>query len=181
MKINKRGILVFFILLVLIINAGCLQKAVEKIKTPQTDLSVQVIGITGNNLELSMKAKINNLNPISLDVGNLNVTMRDENGTVFQKNTIVGGVIPGNGEKVFSSNINIPIGIITQRKILIELETRVGVAGINVKLPVRANISIVLPKLQNIIKAPYIYTFVKIEGITNKGLKVGVEATFKNP
>jgi LEA14-like dessication related protein len=176
-----RAELVVFLLLAGLLTLGCLQKVAERIKTPEADLSVRVGGISDNSLELFIEAKIRNPNPISIDMEDLRITMKGEGGNVLQEAVIAGGTIPGNGERTFSSKVAIPLSIITEKTILTDIQTRVGAAGIDVKLPVQAKATIQLPDLESMLRSPQVSTFVKIEGITEDGLEISIETTFKNP
>lgn len=177
----KKAWLLVFLLLPGLLTLGCIQKAAEKIKTPEANLNVRVGGISNGNLELFIEARITNPNPISIDVEDLRITIKGEGENMLKETVISGGTIPGNGEKTFSSKVSIPLSIITGKTVSTNIQTKVGAAGIDVKLPVQAKATIQLPDLKEMLKSPQVSAFVKIEGITENGLNISIEATFKNP
>lgn len=131
------------------------QEAVEKaVKTPGIDLYVNIGGLSSDGLNVSVEAKITNPNPVTLDIGNLQVVAEGEAAHTYIKGTVSGGSIVPNSSRTFTHDIVIPLDVLNERKIIVTVDTRVGAAGIT--LPVSATITVNIPDIQNLITTPQV-------------------------
>ena len=185
MRRDKNLVKVLIILFLIILLSACAQRAaqkvVESIKTPEVNIEARFEGIENNAVKLFISAEITNPNPVEIDIDDILITVRGENQQKLQDIKINGGVIPARGGKEFSTEISIPLSIVSEKTLFIEMQTKVGAAGIEAKLPVKSKATIYLPELKEVLKSPEVSAFIKVDGITEDGLKITPEITIKNP
>lgn len=151
-RIDSKPLLISIIIASLLPIVGC-QDAIEKtIKTPQIDLYVNVGGLSSSGLDVSVEARITNPNPLSLDIGDMQIVVEGQSGNVIMTDTIPADSISPNSSHTFRSNITIPLQVLNERNIIITADSRAGVAGIT--LPIKATITIEAPKLASLISIP---------------------------
>jgi LEA14-like dessication related protein len=156
------------------------QEAVEKaVKTPGIDLHVNIGGLSSSGLNVGVEARINNPNLVSLDIGNLQVVARGETGQTYIQDTMPGGSIAPNSGRTFTHSIVIPLDVLSERSMVVTVDTRGGVAGIT--LPVSATITVNIPDLQKLISAPSIALSVNIGSLSSNGLRTDLQANISNP
>lgn len=156
------------------------QEAVEQaVKTPGLNLYVDIGSLSSNGLNVGVEARIDNPNPVTLDIGNLQVVARGKTGQTYVQDTISGGSIAPNSSRTFTHSIVIPLDVLSERSIIVTVDTRAGAAGIT--LPVSATITINTPDLQDLISAPGIALSVNIGQLSSNGLRTDLQANINNP
>lgn len=157
-KIRAKLVLISTLSLLLLSIPGC-QQAIEKtINTPQVHLYVSIDGLSSSGLDVSIDATITNPNPITLEIGDLEVTAKGETGHTYLHDTIMGGSIAPNSSKTFAHSALIPFDVLNERNITVTADTRAGVAGI--ALPFGATATIGIPDLASLISVPQLHVYV---------------------
>jgi len=149
MKTKLLFISIIFVLLLSISSCGAVKKAV---KTPKIDLYVSIDGLSSSGLSMDIETRVTNPNSVTLDIGDLQVIAKGETGEVYIQDTIMGGSISPNSSHTFRSDITIPIQVVNERNIMVTADSGARVAGIT--LPIKATITIEVPKLASLISIP---------------------------
>ncbi len=151
-RIESKPLLISIIVASLLPIVGC-QEAIEStIRTPEINLYVNVDGLSSIGLDLNVEASITNLNPVSLDVGDLQLVAKGETSRIYLQDTIMGGSIAPNSSRAFSYDFTIPIDVLNERNITVAANTRVGAAGI--ELPFGTSVNVQIPELNSLISIP---------------------------
>ena len=159
---------------------GPAQEAIEQaVTSPGIDLHVNIGGLASSGLNVAIEARISNPNPITLDIGNLQVVAKGETGYTYVRDTIVGRSIAPNSSTIFNHSIVIPLDVLSERNMIVTVDTRAGAAGIT--LPVGATITVTTPDLQNLISAPEIALSINIGELSSNGLRTDLQASLNNP
>ncbi len=159
---------------------GPIQKAVEQhVTVPTVNLSVNIGQLSSNGLSANLQADISNSNPVVLDIGDIQAVVKGQTGNVIATSTIAGGSIAPNLSGTFTGNITIPLQMINEKTVIVNITTSAGAAGIT--LPVTATITINLPDIQHLITAPGINLSVNIGQLSSNGLSASLQANINNP
>jgi len=147
--LNKK---LFTIIALIMVVSGCIQEAAENVKTPQVDLNVNVKGISNDGLEMSVDTLITNPNPLNIEVGDIGIVVKNADNEVLKQITLDGETIKANDKKTFCSEIAIPVSFLNEKTIVINMQTDVGAGGIDVRLPVEAKTTVLLPAMSSLVK-----------------------------
>lgn len=155
------------------------QEAIERaVRAPGIDLHVNIDGLISSGLNVGIEARINNPNPIILDIGNLEVLAKGGTGQTYIQDTVTGGSIAPNSSRTFTHSIVIPLDALYERNMIVTVDTRAGAAGIT--LPVSATITVNIPDIESLITRPGIALSVNIGQLPPDGLNVSLQANISN-
>lgn len=176
----KTKLVLVSIIFVLVFSIlGC-QEAIENtIKTPVVDLHVNVDGLSSSGLDVSIEARIGNPNPVTLNIGDLEITAKGETGHTYIQDTALGGSIAPNSSRTFTHDITIPVDVLSERNMIVMANTRAGAAGIT--LPVTATTTIRTPDIEDLISAPGIALSINFGQLSSNGLDTSLQANISNP
>lgn len=156
------------------------QEAVEQaVKAPGIDLYVNIRDLTSSGLNVGVEARIDNPNPVTLDIGNLQVVTRGKTGQTYIQDTMPGGSVAPNSSRTLSHSIVIPLNVLSERSMTVTVDGRAGAAGIT--LPISATITVTTLDLQNLVSAPGIALSVNIGKLSSNGLRTDLQANINNP
>jgi LEA14-like dessication related protein len=175
----KRWIIISTAFVLLLSITSCEGAIEDAVKTPQIDLYVNVDGLSSSGLNVDIQARITNPNPLSLDIGDLEVIARGETGHNYIQDIVSGGSIAPNSSRTFTHDIIVPLDVLNERTMVIALNTRAGAAGIT--LPVTATITIRTPNIRNFVSTPAIALSVNIGQLSSNGLDMSLQANINNP
>jgi LEA14-like dessication related protein len=157
-----------------------IQKAVEQaVKAPGIDLHVTIGSLSPSGLDVNIAAGITNFNSVALDIGDLQVIAKGGTGRTYVQDTMPGGSVAPNSNMTFTNDLVIPLDVLSERSIVIAVDTRAGVAGIT--LPVAATVTVNLPDIQHLVSTPGIALSVNIGQLSSNGLSATLQAVISNP
>jgi LEA14-like dessication related protein len=157
-----------------------IQKAVEQaIKAPSVDLRVNIGSLSPNGLNVGIEAAITNSNSVTLDIGNLQVVAKGGTGRTYVQDTMPGGSVAPNSSMTFTHDLVIPLDVLSERSIVVAIDTRAGAAGIT--LPVSGTVTVNMPDIQHLITTPGIALSVNIGQLSSSGLSASLQAVISNP
>lgn len=129
----------------------------DLINAPAIALSVNIGQLSSNVLDATLQANISNQNPLSLDIGDMQIVVKGKSGNVITSCTITGGSIAPNSSGTFKGSIMIPLQVLNERNIVVTADSKVGIAGIS--LPINATVTIEVPKLASLISVPEVEVY----------------------
>jgi uncharacterized membrane protein len=111
------------------------------ITVPEIDLGVVFGELTSDGLHMGLQANLSNSNPFGIDVGDLQIVVKDQAGNVILTGNMNGCSIGPNSTGTLSADLLMPLEALNEATIVITVETQAGFAG--VILPVNAEVVLV--------------------------------------
>lgn len=122
------------------------------ISNPVMSLSTEIMPFTIQGISLKLAVKVDNPNPMRLDIGSMKVLIYDQTGKILMTTTIEGGSIAPNSGGTFTSNIVLPFHYLNETRLTVSVDAISGTASISLLL--NSTIALKLPKIAEIISVP---------------------------
>ncbi len=150
-------------------------------RSPEKTLNVIFTGLTSKGLNAKLEVNVKNPNPLSLNIGDMRVEVRDETGVLMLTGNIAGGSIAPDSSSIFSGDMTLPMVALDEKNVVVRADAMTAISGATAPFSVSSKTPI--PKLDTLVSAPEI----KIE-IEHKlrapmpwpSLEVSVKATITN-
>jgi hypothetical protein len=127
---------------------------------PEMDLGVDFKEITPEGLHLGLRSNVSNPNAFGIDIGDLQVTARDQSGETILTSQIKGGRIAPDSSGAFSGDLILPLDRVNRSTIAITVQTHAGV--------------------ESLISVPEMDLGLEFGQLTSEGLYVGLQANLTN-
>jgi LEA14-like dessication related protein len=149
------------------------------ISMPAMAFAIDIGGLSEDGLTMSLQANISNPNSFGLEMGGLQVVAEDESGNVLATSTIEGSSIDAESTGTITRDIIMPLQLLNEETIVLTVEISAGAAGVSI--PISTTMTINMPDLQSLIKAPAMALLLDIGELSSEGLHTSLQASITNP
>jgi len=149
------------------------------INMPVIALAVDVGELSSAGLLTTLRTSIDNRNPLSIDIGDMQMVVRDQLGNIITASSMAGSSIAPGSKGAFTSNILIPLEILSEESVEITIDMSVGAAGI--AIPIAATMAVNMPDINSLITMPTIGASVAVGQLTSNGLHMTLQMNMTNP
>jgi hypothetical protein len=145
---------------------------------PEMDLGVDFKEITPEGLHLGLRSNVSNPNAFGIDIGDLQVTARDQSGETILTSQIKGGRIAPDSSGAFSGDLILPLDRVNRSTIAITVQTHAGFSGVS--MPLSGRVMVMVPGVESLISVPEMDLGLEFGQLTSEGLYVGLQANLTN-
>ncbi len=145
---------------------------------PEMDFGVDFKEVTPDGVRLGLRSNVSNPNAFGIDIGDLQVTARDQSGETIVTTQIPGGRVGPDSGGVFSGDLVLPLDRVDQSTVVIAVQTQAGFSGVGI--PLRGRVMVMVPGMESLITMPEMDLGLEFGKLGSEGLYVGLQANFTN-
>lgn len=122
-------------------------------KLPQIGVDLDLSDISQNGAHIVLKLNINNPTGLDMEIKNFRIFIKDDKGKKISNVSFNDVKVPSGSVSSTSGEFFVPLDVLNLEKFIIEVrgDVIVSVIGITKRLPLRTNILMINPNLQNLL------------------------------